>query len=132
MGLEANITESDAATPAIAEIGLLPFSFPAVGRKKVAAAFHSRRMTSVGRVMLLTTAEGAFGIADRLALLITDPRNPLLATHSVADILRARMLAIACGCEDADHSENRAPCSECRLCVGPVNKMRQGWVPVRR
>jgi fido (protein-threonine AMPylation protein) len=32
----------------------------------------------------------------------TGSRNPLLVTHSVADILRARMLAIACGYEDAD------------------------------
>ena len=29
-------------------------------------------------------------------------RNPLLVTHSVVDILRARMLAIACGYQDAD------------------------------
>jgi hypothetical protein len=42
------------------------------------------------------------GIAARLASLITDRRNPLLVTHSVADILCARMLAIACGYEDAD------------------------------
>ncbi len=41
-------------------------------------------------------------MAERLALLITDPRNPLFVTHSVADILRTRMLAIACGYEDAD------------------------------
>ena len=34
--------------------------------------------------------------------MIADPRNPLLITHSVEDILRARMLAIACGYEDAD------------------------------
>jgi hypothetical protein len=34
--------------------------------------------------------------------LIADPRNLLLVTHSIADILRARMLAIACGYEDAD------------------------------
>jgi hypothetical protein len=42
------------------------------------------------------------GITQRLAALIADPRNPLLVTHSVTDILRARMLAIACGYEDAD------------------------------
>ena len=34
--------------------------------------------------------------------MIADPRNPLFVTHGVADILRARMLAIACGYEDAD------------------------------
>jgi hypothetical protein len=81
---------------------LLPFSFPAVERKKVTAAFDGGRMTSDGGVMLLAAVEKELGIADRLARLITDPRNRLLVTHSVADILRARMLAIACGYEDAD------------------------------
>jgi hypothetical protein len=84
------------------EDSLLPFSFPAVERKKVTAAFDGGRITSDGGVMLLAAAERALGIADRLAPLITDSRNPLLVTHSVADILRARMLAIACGYEDAD------------------------------
>jgi hypothetical protein len=79
-----------------------PFLFPAVGRKKVTAAFDGGRLTSDGGVMLLAAAERRLGIADRLAELIADPRNPLFVTHSVADILRARMLAIACGYEDAD------------------------------
>src|ERR1700709_1582371 len=52
--------------------------------------------------MLLAAAERGLGIAARLAPLIADPRNPAFVTHSVADILRARMLAIACGYEDGD------------------------------
>ena len=72
-----------------------PFWFPAVGRKKVTAAFDGGRLTSDGGVMLLAAAERRIGIAHRLAGLIADPRNPLLVTHSVVDILRARMLAIA-------------------------------------
>ena len=80
----------------------LPFAFPSVGRKKVVAAFDGGRITSDGGVLLLAAAERRMGIASTLAGLITDPRNPLLVTHSVADILRARMLAIACGYEDAD------------------------------
>jgi hypothetical protein len=84
------------------EDSLLPFSFPAVERKKVTAAFDGGRITSDGGVMLLAAVEKQLGIADRLAPLITDPRNPLLVTHSVADIPRARMLAIARGHEDAD------------------------------
>ena len=79
-----------------------PFLFPAVGRKKVIADFDGGRLTSDGGVMLLAAAERRLGIADRLAGLIADPRNPLFVTHSVADILRARMLAIACGYEDAN------------------------------
>lgn len=33
---------------------------------------------------------------------IADPRNPLFIPHSVANILRVRMLAVACGYEGAD------------------------------
>ena len=79
-----------------------PFWFPAVGRKKVTAAFDGGRLTSDGGVMLLAAAERRIGIAHRLAGLIADPRNPLLVTHSVVDILRARMLAIFCGTIDGD------------------------------
>ena len=78
------------------------FTFPAVGRKKLSAAFDGGRITSDGGVMLLAAAERRLGIAERLAPLMADPRDPALVTHSVADILRARMLAIACGYEDAD------------------------------
>jgi hypothetical protein len=80
----------------------LLFGFPSVGRKKVTAAFDGGRITSDGGVLLLAAAERRMGIASTLAGLIADPRNPLLVTHSVTDILRARMLAIACGYEDAD------------------------------
>ena len=37
------------------------FGFPAVGRKKVTAAFDGGRITSDGGVMLLAAASGAWG-----------------------------------------------------------------------
>ena len=80
----------------------LPFSFPAVGRKKITAAFDGGRITSDAGVMLLGQAERRLGLADKLAAVIADPRNPLLITHSLASIFRARILAIASGYEDAD------------------------------
>jgi hypothetical protein len=52
--------------------------------------------------MLIAAVERDMGIAGRLAGLIADPRNSAFITHSVADIFRARMLAIACGYEDAE------------------------------
>src|SRR6202162_4956910 len=111
---------------------LLPFSFPAVGRKKITAAFDGGRITSDGGVMLLAAAERGMGIAQRLASLIADPRNPLFVTHSVADILRARMLAIVWGYEDADDLDHlrtdpgfklacgRLPDSGADLCSQPT------------
>ena len=83
------------------DTGLL-FDLPSVSRKKVSAAFDGGRITSDGGVMLLSQADRRIGIVDRIARLIGDPRDLALVTHSVASILRARVLAIACGYEDAN------------------------------
>jgi len=81
---------------------LLPFALPSVQRKKVTAAFDGGRISSDGGVMLLALAERRIGIADKLAAEIADRRDPARVTHRLADILRARILAIACGYEDGD------------------------------
>jgi hypothetical protein len=85
---------------------ILPVIFPAVGCKKLVAAFDGGRITSDGGVLLLGAVERRLGIAAKLARLIADPRNPALVTHSVDDILRARILAIARGDEDADELDH--------------------------
>ena len=46
--------------------------------------------------------EKRLGIAARLAGCLTDGRDPASTTHSYADMIRARMFAIACGYEDCD------------------------------
>src|SRR6201993_2297437 len=109
-----------------------PFDFPAVGRKKLTAAFDGGRITTDGGVLLLGMVERQLGIAAKLAQLIADPRNPALVTHRVDDILRARILAIACGYEDADDLDhlrsdaafklacNRLPDSGGDLCSQPT------------
>ena len=76
---------------------LLPFFFPAVQRKKITAAFDGGRITSDGGVMLLAQAERRLGIAERLAQVIPDRRDPDRVTHLLPDILRARIFTIACG-----------------------------------
>jgi hypothetical protein len=81
---------------------LLPFSLPSVERKRVTAAFDGGRLSSDGGVMLLGLAERRTGIADKLAAEIVDRRDPTRVVHALSDILRARILAIACGYEDAD------------------------------
>ena len=77
----------------------ISFSFPAVRSKKVTCAFDGGAITSDAGVLLLAQAERQLGIADRLAALIPDVRDPSRVLHSVSDIFRARMLAIACGYE---------------------------------
>jgi len=81
---------------------LLPFTLPAVCRKKVAAAFDGGRLTSDGGVLLLAGADRRLGLCDTLARFIPDHRDELRITHRLADILRARIFAIACGYTDAD------------------------------
>ncbi|MEO5756028.1 MAG: IS1380 family transposase [Mesorhizobium sp.] len=100
---------------------LLPFSFPAVGRKKITAAFDGGRITSDGGVMLLAAAERRLHLADRLAAAIQDPRDPARVTHAMADILRARIFAIACGYEDANDLD--------RLRTDPAFKLACGQLP---
>jgi hypothetical protein len=79
-----------------------PFDFPAVARKKVTAAFDGGRLTSNGGVMLLAMAERRLGLAERLARLVPDNRDPSRIRHTLADMIRARVFAICCGYEDAD------------------------------
>jgi hypothetical protein len=100
---------------------LLPFSLPAVHRKKITAAFDGGRISSDGGVMLLALAERRLGIADRLAAEITDRRDPTRVVHALSDILRARILAVACGYEDADDLD--------RLRSDPALKLACGRLP---
>ena len=81
---------------------LLPFSVRAVSAKKITASLDGGRISSDGGVMLLAAAERRLGIAAKLAAAIPDRRDPARIVHSQADIVRARILAIARGYEDAD------------------------------
>lgn len=105
------------------DTGLL-FDLPSVGRKKVSAAFDGGRITSDGGVALLALADRRIGVIDRIARLIADRRDPALVTHSLASILRARVLAIACGYEDANDLD--------RLRGDPAFKLAFGRLPDSR
>jgi hypothetical protein len=100
----------------------LLFDLPSVSRKKVSAAFDGGLITSDGGVALLALADRRIGIVDRIAGLIADPRDRALVTHSVASILRARVLAIACGYEDGNDLD--------RLRGDPAFKLACGRLPV--
>src|ERR1700733_2313300 len=88
--------------PATDDDALLPFSLPSIHRKKVTAAFDGGLISSDGGVLLLAGVDKQLGLIDRLAALIPDPRAPNLLTHTMADILRPRVFAIACGYPDAN------------------------------
>jgi len=86
----------------MSEDSQLSFALPSVSRKKITAAFDGGRISSDGGVALLAQAERRLGIADKLAAAIDDPRDPDLISHTIQDMIRARIFAIACGYEDAN------------------------------
>ena len=88
--------------PTAAEDTLLPFALPSIGHKKITAAFDGGRISSDGGVLLLAGADRRLGLIDTLAAIIPDHRDPAQITHTMSDILRARVFAIACGYPDAD------------------------------
>jgi hypothetical protein len=80
----------------------LPFSLPSICQKKVTAAFDGGLISSDGGVLLLAGADQQIGLIDTLAAIIPDDRDPNQITHTLSDILRARIFAIGCGYPDAD------------------------------
>ena len=73
-----------------------------VENKQLCARFDGGRLSSDGGVLLLRGIESRLGIADLLASCMSDARDPASTTHTYADMMRARMFAIACGYEDCD------------------------------
>jgi hypothetical protein len=107
--------------PATDDDTLLPFSLPNIRKKKVTVAFDGGTISSDGGVLLLAGADKGLGLIDTLARLIPDDRNTALITHPMADILRERVFAIACGYPDANDLDD--------LRKDPAFKMACGRLP---
>jgi Transposase DDE domain group 1 len=80
---------------------LLPGLSPVSG-KSVGAKFDGGLLSSDGGVLVLREVEQRLGVADRLAACLVDPRAPDLITHTLADIIRFRLLMIGAGYEDGN------------------------------
>lgn len=100
---------------------VLPFAFPSVRCKELTAAFDGGRFTSDNGVLLLAQTARRLGIAEKLAAVIPDRRDPSRVVHPLREILLARILAIACGYEDADDLDH--------LRADPAFKLACGRLP---
>lgn len=90
------------------ELDLGVIDFGQLGRRKVEGRFDGGSMTSDGGVMLLSATDRKLGLTAAAARCIADPRNPLLITHAVRDMLRQRVYGLALGWEDLnDHKALR-------------------------
>jgi hypothetical protein len=106
-------------------------SSPIVG-KAVRVAFDGGHLTSDAGVVLLAQIERRLGIAERLARCLTDPRSPERIHHTLAEMIRFRVLLIAVGYPDANDCDalrsdpafkmavGRAPESGADLCSQPT------------
>ncbi len=99
----------------------LPFDLPSVCRKKLSVGFDGGQLSSDAGVLLLRNVERRLGIAWRLSMCLKDKRDPDLILHTVEDMLRLRMFAIASGYEDADDCDS--------LRYDPIFKMAVGRLP---
>lgn len=70
--------------------------------KEIVARFDGGRLSSDGGLLVLREIEQRLKVADRLAACIDDPRDPGGTVHTLADIIRFRLLMIAAGYEDGN------------------------------
>jgi len=83
-------------------------AFSSLCRKQIVADFDGGWITSDGGGLLLREVDRKIGLIEALAGCITDRRDPRSITHSVASMLRQRVVGIALGYEDLnDHQTLR-------------------------
>ncbi len=86
----------------------LLIEFTSCKRRKVQADFGGGEITSDAGVMLLSEADKKLKLTERIAPNLYDPRCPGKCDHSMLDLLRQRVYAIALGYEDLnDHDTLR-------------------------
>ena len=92
--------------------------------KDIVARFDGGRLSSDGGLVVLREIERRLSVADRLAACIDDPRDPASTVHTLADIIRFRLLMIAAGYEDANDATG--------LRLDPLFKMALERLPSER
>jgi hypothetical protein len=95
--------------------------FPAVSGKIVTARFDGGDITSDSGMLLLSAADRKIGLVQALSAVIADKRQATKVRHGLATLLSERILAIACGYEDANDLD--------RLCNDPALKVACGRAP---
>src|ERR1700726_2907995 len=84
------------------------FGFARVEGRAVVAGFDGGRMTPDAGAMLLGATDRAIGLLERFAGCFTDHRAAELVEHTVAGLVRQRVVGIALGYEDLiDHDQLR-------------------------
>src|SRR6266853_5831459 len=101
----------------------LPGLSPVCG-KTIVARFDGGQLSSDGGVVVLREVEQRLRVAERMAACIEDPRAPDQITHTLAAIMRFRLLMIAAGYEDGNDADT--------LRCDPMFKMALDLLPSDR
>jgi Transposase DDE domain group 1 len=117
---------------AVAERTLILPGSSSIAGKAVRVAFDGGRLTADAGVPVLADIERRLRIAERLARCLADPRSPERVRHTLAEMIRFRVLLIAAGYPDANDCDTlrrdpafkmavgRAPESGADLCSQPT------------
>jgi len=92
--------------------------------KPVVVKFDGGLLSSDGGVLALREVEQRLRVADRLAACMIDPRAADQITHSLADVIRFRLLMISAGYEDGNdaNSLRRDPMFKMALDLSPIDR----------
>ena len=82
-----------------------PIRFKGVKGRKVEAVFSGQTITSDGGGMLLRAADDALNLLPRVARHFSDSRRKASCAHSIQNLLRQRVYALALGYEDLNDHE---------------------------
>lgn len=74
----------------------------AIGRRRVTLTSEGRHLTSNAGVLVLGRVERQLKLSSHLAEVLIDERAPHLVRHTTENLIRQRVLQIACGYEDAN------------------------------
>ena len=104
--VEADSRDFCRAAPAM-NAPLLPLpGLSSVSGKRIEVKFDGGLLSSDGGILALREIEQRLRVSDRLAACLVDPRNPELITHSLADIIRFRLMMISAGYEDGNDADS--------------------------
>ena len=97
--------------------------FPGIFKRPVVAQFDQSQGSSDGGAVLLKAADRGLGLTAALAACLKDERQAVKVDHELEELLTQRIMAIACGYEDANDAA--------RLASDPVHKLLVGRDPVK-
>lgn len=115
---------------ATADISQVPLEFYD-NLKPVVARFDQSHASTEGGVVWLKARDECLQLPDQVAACLADRRTPDKIRHTVRDLLRRRILGLACGDKDATAAARLAHAPLPKLAVARDPVLGRRWPPSR-